>query len=273
MLEPADRIVLADGVVLDGDSLVDRVCSSTWALNAAGALVVASDGRPLGEIAERVADVYSLPAERARTDVFAFVWQLNRLGLANVDRPRGWARHVVAWLRLAARLLPAGALPPVTVRRVPLDTSSARRAFVSVGRGLAGRCLALALAAAILGAHLGVVAGRPSLLVPGVVGAVAGAALAVHEAGHAVALVGVPSALVVRGARVSVVHAPAGSPRRELVALCGPASVALAGSATLALAAALGSPALAAAGVPAALHALALTVLASDGRTACGLSS
>jgi hypothetical protein len=273
MLEIADRIVLADGVVLDGDRLVDRVCSAAWPLNAAGVLVVVNDGRSLGEIAERVAMAYSLPVERARTDVLAFVWQLNRLGLANVERPRGWGRHAVGWLRLAARLLPAGALPPVTVRRRPLDTSSVLRALGSVARGLAGRCVALALAAAILGAHLGIVAGRPSLLVPGVVGAVVAAALAAHEAGHAAALRGVPSALVVRGARVSVVHAPAGPARRALVALCGPAAVAAAGGALLVLAVTLSSPVLAAAGLPAAAHVLALTVLASDGRTACGLSS
>lgn len=273
MLEAADRIVLADGVALRGDRLEDDVCRTSWPVNAAGALVVVGDGDPLGEIAERVAAAYALPVERARADVLAFVWQLNRLGLANVDRPRGRARHAAAWLRLAVRLLPAGVLPPVTVRRRALDTSSTGRALVSVGRSLAGRCAALALGAAVLGAHLGLAAGRPSLIAPAVIGTAVGGALAAHEAAHAVALLGVPSALVARGARVSVVHAPTGAVRRALVALAGPGAVAAGGVAVLAVAVALGSPDLAAAGAPAALHASALSVLASDGRTACGLSS
>lgn len=273
MLETADRVVLADGVALQGESLVDGVCRTSWPVNAAGALVVGGDGRPLGEIAERVAAAYALPVARARADVLAFVWQLNRLGLANVERPRGWARHAAAWLCLAVRLLPAGVLPPVTVRRRPLDTSSAARAVVSVSRALAGRSVALALGAAVLGAHVGVVAGRPSLLAPGVVGVAVGAGLVAHEAAHAVALLGVPSALVVRGTRISVVHAPTGAARRALVALAGPGVVAFAGVMALVIAGALDSPGLAAAGAPAALHAAALTVLASDGRTACGLSS
>ncbi len=273
MLEPADRIVLAEGVTVCGESLVDGICRTSWPLNASAALVVGSDGHPLGEIAERVAAAYALSVERARADVLAFGWQLNRLGLANVERPRGRAHHAAAWLRLAMRLLPAGALPPLTVRRRALDTRSARRAVVSAGRGLARRCTVLALVATALGAHVGVVAGRPSLLVPVLVGIAVGAGLLAHEAAHAAALSGIPSALVVRGTRVSVVHAPTGAVRRVLVACAGPAAVSVAGAVLLALAVVLDSSGLVAAGLPAATHALALTVLASDGRTACGLSS
>ncbi len=273
MLEAADRIVLADGIVLRDGRLVDGVCGTSWPVNPTGAFVVGRDDRPLDETAERVAAAYALPAEQARADVLAFAWQLNRLALANVERRSGRAHHAVAWLRLALRLAPAGALPPLTVRRRPLDTSTVTRAVVGVGRGLAGRCVALALVVAALAAHLGLAAGRPSLLAPGAIGFVVGAGLAAHEAAHAAALRGVPSALVVRGARVSVVHAPTGARRRALVALAGPVVVAVAGVGLLAAAVVLGAPTLAAAGGPAALHAAALSVLASDGRTACGLSS
>ncbi len=78
---------------------------------------------------------------------------------------------------------------------------------------------------------------------------------------------------MIRGGRVSVVHAPAGAGRRTLVALAGPGIVAAVGTGLLTTSVLLGAPTLAAAGGPAALHALALTVLASDGRTACGLDS
>jgi len=273
MLEASDRIVLADGVVLRDGRLVDGVACTSWPVNATGAFVLARQGRVLGDIAENVAAAYALPVERARGDVLAFAWQLNRLALANVDRRAGRIRHAATWLRLAVRLAPAGAVPPLTVRRRPLDTSTVPRAAVGVGRALASRCATLALTAAALVAHVGLVAGRPSLLAPGAVGLAVGAGIAAHEAGHAAALRGVPSALVMRGSRVSVVHAPAGAARRALVAVAGPAVVAAVGAGLLAASVALGAPTLAAAGGPAALHALGLTVLASDGRTACGLSS
>ncbi len=270
MLEASDRIALADGVALRDRILVDRVARRSWPVNATGAFVLARQGRTLGEVADSVAVAYSLPVERARGDVLAFAWQLNRLALANVDRRAGRLRHAVAWLRLAVRLAPAGAVPPFDVRRRPLDTSTVLRAVAGVGRALAVRCAALALVAAALVAHVGLVAGRPSLVVPGIVGLAVGAAIVAHEAAHAAALRGVPSALVVRGSRVSVVHAPAGVARRALVAVAGPALVAAVGTGLLAVAVSLGIPTLAAAGGPAALHALGLTVLASDGRTACG---
>lgn len=270
MLEASDRIVLADGVALRDGALVDSVTRTSWPVNAAGAFVLARDGA-LGEVAERVAAAYALPAERAREDVRAFAWQLNRHALVNVDRSAGRLRHAVAWLRLALRLAPAGAIPSLGVRRLPLDTSTAPRAVAGVASALASRCTLVALTAAALVAHVSLVAGHASLLTPTAVGLAVGAGLAAHEAGHAVALRGVPSAIVVRGGRVSVVHAPAGPGRRLLVATAGPGVVAAAGAALLSAAVALRAPALAAAGGAAALHALALTVLASDGRTACGL--
>jgi hypothetical protein len=273
MLEAADRIVLADGVVLRDGNLVDGVTRMSWPVNATGAFVLERQGRALGDVAENVAAAYALPVERAHADVLAFAWQLNRLALANVERTAGRLRHTAAWLRLAARLAPAGALPPLTARRRPLDTSTVARAVMGVGRVLAGRCAAFALTSAFLVAHVGLVAGRPSLLAPGAVGLAVGVGLAAHEAGHAAALRGVPSALVVRGSRISVVHAPAGAARRAVVAIAGPGVVAAGGVGLLAASVALDSPALAAVGGPPTLHALALTVLASDGRTACGLES
>lgn len=273
MLEVADRIVLADGIALRGDTLVDDICGTCWPVNGAGAFVVAREDCALGEIAERVAATYALSLERARADVLAFAWQLNRLAIANVERRAGRARRAAAWLRLALRLAPAGTVPPLAVRRRPVDTTSATAAFVSVARGFAGRCAVIALAVLVLVAHLGLVAGRPSLLVPTVVGLGVGGGLLLHEAGHAVALRGIPSALVLRGARVCVVHAPAGTARRAFVAAAGPGVVAALGAVLLTAGVALGAPTLAAAGGPAALHVVALTVLASDGRTACGLSS
>lgn len=271
MLELTDVIELPAGVVLRDGALVDEVVRTSWPMNTAGAFVVAREGRPLGEVAGDVAAAYDLPGEQARADVLAFAWQLNRLALANIGRRGGRLGHLTAWLLLALRLAPAGALPPLAVRRCTLDTTTAARAVAGVARGLLRRCLLLGVAAAVLVAHLGLIGGQPSLLLPAAAGGAVGISVALHEAGHAIALRGIPSALVLRSVRASVVHAPAGSRRRALVAMTGPGVVVASGIGLLSAAVLLGAPSLAAAGGPAALHAVALTVLASDGRTACGL--
>jgi hypothetical protein len=271
MLEPEDRVVLADGVVLRDGVLVDAVSRVSWPVNASGAFVLERSGRPLGEVAGDVAATFSLPAEKARTDVLAFAWRLNRLALANVERRASWWRHALGWLRLAVRLLPAGAIPPATARRRRLDTRTVVRALADATAAAASRGMALAFAAAVAVGHIGVVAGRPTLLLPIVVGLAAGGAVVLHESAHAAALVGVPSALVVQGRRIFVLHAPAGVGRRALVALAGPLLVATVGVLVIAVAVGVGVPMLAAAGGSAAVHALGLTVLAPDGRTACGL--
>ena len=82
---------------------------------------------------------------------------------------------------------------------------------------------------------------------------------------------GVPSALVTRGRRTYVLHAPVGADAASLVAVGGPLAVAVLGSASSSVAALAAAPALALAGCPLAAHALALTVVGGDGRIACGL--
>jgi hypothetical protein len=271
MLEAGDRLVLADGVVLRDGTLVDAVAHASWPVNATGALVLARSGCALGDVADDVAAAFVVPVARARADVLSFAWHLNRLALANVDRKAGRVRHALAWLGLAVRLAPAGALPAITVRRFRLDTRTIPRAIAGVARAGAGRGAAIAVGVAALVAHVGLLAGRPSVLVPAAVGLAAGAGLIVHEAAHAAALRGIPSALVIRGRRVSVLHAPAGPGRRALVAAAGPGVTAIVGTGLLAVSVSYATPMLALVGGPAVVHALALTVLASDGRTACEL--
>ena len=94
-----------------------------------------------------------------------------------------------------------------------------------------------------------------------------GAGVVLHELAHAVALHGVPRALVLDGLRPSVLHPRLAAPRTTLVAIAGPLVPALTALGLIVL---VHSAALSCA--PLAAHALALTVLAPDGRTACGLS-
>ena len=257
MLDAGDRLVLADGVVFCNGTLVDAVARASWPVNATGALVLARSGCALGDVADDVAATFVVSVERARTDVLSFAWELNRLALANVDRRAGRVRHAVAWLRLAVRLAPAGTLPAITVRRLRLDTRTIPRAIAGVGRAGAGRGAGIAVAVAVLVAHIGLLAGRPSLLLPVAVGLASGGGLIVHEAAHAAALRGIPSALVFRGRRVSVLHAPAGPGRRALVAAAGPGVTAIIGTGLLAVSVSYSTPALALVAGPAVEHALA----------------
>lgn len=271
MLEPCDTLVLADGVVLGEGCVLDDVAQASWPVNAAGSFVLERAGCRLERVVAELAAAFALPLETAREDVLAFAWQLNRLGLVNVQRGSRRLGVVVAWVRLAVRLAPTGVVPPLTARRRRIDTTTPLRAFASVVRGAAGRGTALGLGTFVAGAHVSLVAGRPSLLVPAAVAVAVGAGLVAHEGGHAVALVGIPGALVLRGRRIYVLHAPAEPRRRRLVAAAGPALTVSLGLAVLVVLPLLGLPALGLAGAPAAVHACALTVLAADGRTACGL--
>ncbi len=271
MLEPCDSLVLADGVALGEGRVVDAVAEASWPVNASGSFVLERTGCRLESVVAELAAAFALPLETAREDVLAFAWQLNRLGLVNVRRGSRRLRAAVVWVRLAVRLAPSGTIPSFTARRRRIDTTTPLRAFASVVRGAAGRGTALALGTFAAGAHLSLVTGRPSLLVPAAVGVSVGAGVVVHEGGHAAALVGIPGALVIRGHRIYVLHAPTESRRRRVVAAAGPALTALIGLVVLTVLPPLGLPALGLAGAPAAVHACALTVLAGDGRTACGL--
>jgi hypothetical protein len=88
----------------------------------------------------------------------------------------------------------------------------------------------------------------------------AGSGIVVHEAAHAVALHGVPRALVLDGLRPSILHPPVGARRTFVAAVAGPLAPTL-----VALAVALGWRSAAPAVVPLAAHVLGLTVIAPDG--------
>jgi hypothetical protein len=92
-----------------------------------------------------------------------------------------------------------------------------------------------------------------------------------HEAVHTALLRGVPSALVTRGRRTSVLHAAVAPGRRTVVAVGGPLAVAVLGFVAVGAGWVAAVPVLVVAGCPLAAHALALTVVGGDGRVACGL--
>jgi hypothetical protein len=232
-----DRIFLAPGVTLDADVVVDTVRGLRVPANPAAALVLAhADGRTIAAVGD-VLTRHGSPDGRG--DALEFSGELSRRLLLNVRiRPAAFALRVAAAARRGV-LLHA---PPRRVRSLPL--------------GLAATACALAAAAAPVALLLGA-----WVIVLGVA-----VGLVLHEAAHAIALHGIPRALVLNGMRPSIVHPVLGGRRAFFVAAAGPVVPPLAALLTVAL-----WHASAAACAPLAAHALGLTVLAPDGRNACGL--
>ena len=271
MIAETDTLSLAPGVALEDGRLADAIRGASWPLNGSGAFILCRTGRPVGQIVCELTDTFALPLETARDDVLRFAWHLNTLALVNVEREGSVPRRLADWILLATRLAPAGAVPVGLARRRALDTRSVLRAITSGLTATLSRVVAIAAVSTILALQLSAVSGAPTLVVPLVLGIATGVGLGLHEAAHVVALRGVPSALVTRGRRTFVLHAAVSPSRRSLVALAGPLAVSTLGVALVLAGAALGTPGVTIAGCPLAAHALALTIVAGDGRVACGL--
>lgn len=271
MIADTDTLSLAPGVSVRRGHVADAVRGSAWPLNPSGELVLAHAGLPVAQIVRVLADAFSLPTEAARHDVLRFVWHVNALALVNVERSGSRLRQLIDWFVLAARLAPAGAVPGAVSRRRGLDTRTMTRGAVSSFAAIASRLAFVAAAATAVAAQLSAVAGPPGYVVPIALGLGTGVGLGLHEAAHAASLRGVPSALVLRGRRTYVLHAPVGATRRSVVAVAGPLTVAVVGLALIQGGAAAGAPELTILGLPLAVHALSLSVAGGDGRIACGL--
>ena len=269
MLSPSDVLVLPTGVRLDDGALFDDVRREAFALNAAGRDVVLNDGRPLAAAIADVGRRWQLSGEQAERDVLAFAWVLNRAFLANVLRSRSPGGRFVDWLLLSVRLLPLG-IPPIALnRRYDLDTSTCRSALTGTLVAVWKRCLVVSLGGLVASLPLLVDANGPMVVRWGVVGAAAGLGVACDEAGHALALRGIPAALVVSGLALSVIHAASGARRTAVVGLCGPALPASLAVVAMTVALWCRLPLAGMAACPLAAHALTATLAGRDGRTAC----
>ena len=238
MIAPEDRVTLPPGVSLDGDVVADSIRGLRIPASRTAALVLAhADGRSIADLGELLSRHGATDGQR---DALEFCAQLSRRLLLNVHiRPAALARRRLAAARRGVVLH----APPRRVR--------------SLVPGLAAIGCVVAAAAAPFALLLGAW--------PVVVGLAFGIVL--HEAAHAVALHGVPRALVLRGLRPSLLHPRVGAARAFAVAAAGPLAPALGGLAVIVF-----WRASAQACAPLAAHALGLTVLAPDGRNACGLS-
>jgi len=241
VIEPGDRVELAPGIVLDDGAVVDVVRGASLRANETALLMLAhANGITVAELGDVLAHAGAHDGVR---DALTFCAQLNRELLVNVRV----GRSTLLQRRLAAARF--GIFLRAPLRRVDA------RSLPGVLRGLAPVGVALAL----LTLPLAILAGAWTVALA------AGGGVVLHELAHAVALQGVPRALVLDGLRPSVLHPRLSAARTMLVAASGPLAPSLAG---LGLAAFARSPACA----PLAAHALGLTVLAPDGRNACGLS-
>lgn len=262
MIGPRDRLELPRGVTPDADGLHDDVRGVTVPVNATGRALVSAESL---EAMTRVAvEQFGARRSRALADARVFALDLNRRRLLNV-RVRGGLLVVTArWCFAALVLTRHRVLPAWPARRLPLDTSTSARAAAgaaaaSLPSGVGGS--AAALAAPVAG-------GLPlRLALPAAFALAIG--VAVHEAGHAFLLRGVPAFVGRCGLRVAVVHRVLPGRRAAVVAIGGPAAGVVLALATAAVAWAASVPELAAAGVALVPQPLALTVLAGDGRRAC----
>ncbi len=273
MIVDSDHVVLPAGVSVGGGHVEDSVRGCRWPLNDTGGFVLGRVGTRIDAVVRELADTYCLPLEVARRDVLQFTWTLNALAIVNIGHDGSRLRRWMDWLGLAARLIPAATLPaPVTVRR-GLDTGTVPGAVASVCRASGSRVLSVSSAAAIALLPLAVALGGRvgAVLVALGLGVGTGIGVGLHEAGHVVTLRGVPSALVLRGRRTFVMHAPLEAGRRSLVAISGPATTVAVGLALVITGNVLVSPSLVILGLPLVAHAVSLSALGGDGRTACGI--
>lgn len=242
MIQARDEIELAPGVRLRGESIVDPVRRSAVPLNATARLVVAAR-----TVEGAAAELTAAGASDGSRDALAFCGELNARGLLNVRIP------LVARVLRRLAAIRYGLVLHAPVRRI--DVSGPLTVAGAVAKPAAVLSLALLPVATFAG-------------VAAVAAAVAtGAAVVLHEVGHALALRRLPYALLLDGLRPELIHPRLSGRRAAVVAAAGPLLPALS-----AVALTLAVRPLAPVVAPMAAHALALSVLADDGRNACGLS-
>jgi hypothetical protein len=259
VIKPRDRIELAPGVTLDGSDLVDAIREVRVRLNETA--VAALSRRTPEEMAQALCGRFEVDCDRARADVIVLCARLNAALLANTRVPS--LRLLGRWLWFVLMLAPLRQLPRWPPRRRAVQTTTSIRAFVSVARGTA--CVAACVSAATALP----LAAAGALRFAFAVGLGAGVGVVLHEAGHAIALRGVPAALIVRGFRVSLLHPQLDASRERAVAAAGPLAAVAGGVAVFGLVQAGAPAAIAPAALVCGLHAVGLCVLGTDGRKLC----
>ncbi len=271
MTAPRAQASLAPGVTVTDGRLHDAVRGRSWPLNDTGSRILAALPATVDEAARSLSAGTGRPLSQARAQTAQFLALLNSRLLVNL--PSNELHRVRLLLTVTLPTLLSGRLVPavrMVQRRTLLDTSSVGRILVGTVRGLARPVLRMSVLAGLALAAVFGALGVYDVTLPLTFGAALGLGVLVHEAGHAVTLVGTPAALGVRGMRPFVLHPPhAGSTRTIFTAAAGPvAGLALA---TLLLIPAhlLSSGPLALLALITASQGLGLTCLASDGRRAC----
>ena len=258
MIDGGDRIALPVGVTARDGALVDDVRGCVLPLNATGRAAIGASTPD--EMAARLAQAYGVDRETARRDALRFCCDLNARALLNVDV--GIARWFLAAFAMRG-------LPVPVVRRKPLATqtvcASLRTGVIAILWPVVGLCAVTSIACALALS----LAGPVDLALVASLGVAGAAGVLVHELGHVVALRGVPACLLVRGLRVSVLHAACSEVRTKVVAACGPSSALVAAACALALLAVTRAPIVAPCVLLLAAHASGFTVATKDGRTLC----
>jgi hypothetical protein len=262
MITPADRIAVAPGVRLTRAGLEDPVRGTTFTLNECARVVVSA--HTVADAAAALVRTFGAPTDVAFDDTTRFCMQLNERLLLEVAPRGGLLVVALRWLALVCRLAPLRALPRVPSHRRHVDTSTWRRLLRTGVWALAGPGFAVGVPAGLTAL---VVVHAPALGLAVALAVTAG--VVTHELGHLALLRGVPTCIVVRCLRVSVLHRSLTPTHDARVAIGGPvAGLALTAVALLALEL-WPSPELATVALLQAAQLVGLTTLTRDGRRAC----
>lgn len=276
-------ITIPEGVRLDADALalVDDVRQQAVPLNApAVASLVALSEFDSAAVAAQISARTAAPEDLVEQDLERLVRSLNERALVN--RSSSSRARALRWLVAAGHRVLAGSTPELPERvqvRCSIDTSG-RGAIV---RSVFPPAMAYGLIVGLATSLTFLVAASGLIGVDGTVAALSiatgisvGLATGLHELGHALALKGVPAALIRGGGRIHLLHAQLAPRRARLVALAGPAlgSTCSFGLALGVLALAAEPPLwLATLPVVTVIQLVGLTVATRDGRQALGIRS
>ena len=263
MIAANDHIALPPSVERRTGGVYDHVRGVTLPLNATGAVIVDASTPAAASRALRLG--FAVEEKRALADAIGFCAELNERLLLNVSPVRGAPAFALRWVAHLPFMLPARRFPRLPAHRRHVDTSSPRTVLVTGVRATLPFALlaavgTLVVASLVLGG-LGATSASTTL----VLAVAVGSGVVLHELGHLVLLLGVPTCVVTRGARIWLLHRAVDRRREAVVAAAGPTAALVFAALLLAL------PGLSAtvAALALSLHALGFTVLTADGRTLC----
>lgn len=270
MTPRANVVRLVEDVELRGTVLWDSARGRGWPVNPMGKFILSEMPATESGISSSLSARSGMPIEFAQEHVSSFVALLRSRALVVAHR-RDFAATVLHLQAAALGLLAAGVSGTTSPspRRYGVSSHSYTAIALSVLRGTARSAATLAILAAL---GLVLVLGPLHSISPLTIITLSlalGGGVVVHELGHALVLKGVPTAVVVRSMRPSILHPPLSKRRAFATTIGGPVAGLGVGAVLVSAAAIFGSSYLALAAIVTVCQGAGLTCLSSDGRKLC----